>query len=103
MPSIEYWFLLHFVDYTRLMKSYGEVADMLAPLMKPCFPNPATPLKKLLKKEKYLADATWVENLIADGKLDLATERAERNIVDAVEAGEMKEQSYSYVYKIFKK
>lgn len=103
MPSIEYWFLLHFVNCTMLMKSYGEVADMLAPLMKPCFHNSTIPLKKLLKKEKYLKNAMWVENLIADGKLDSAIERAEKNIMVAVEAGKLEEQSYSYVYKVFKK
>ena len=101
MPSIEYWFLLHFVDYTKLMKSYGDVADVLAPYLKPCFPNPTTPLKKLLKKEKYLTDATWVENLCAEGKLDKAIERAEKNIKVALEDGKLKEQSYSYVYKVF--
>ena len=103
MPSIEYWFLLHFVDYTKLMKSYGVVADVLAPYLKPCFPNPTKPLKKLLKSGKYLTDATWVENLCADGKLDKAIERAEKNIKTAVESGTRDEQSFSYVYKVFKK
>lgn len=103
MPSIEYWFLLHFVDYTKLLKSYGEVAGVLAPYIKSCFPNPTTHLKKLLKMEKNLTDATWVKNLCADGKLALAMERAEKNVKVAVDAGKLKEQSYSYVYKVFKK
>lgn len=103
MPSIEYWFLLHFVDYTNLLKSYGKVAEKLAPYIKSCFPNPTKPLKKLLKKEEYLADATWVENLCADGKLALAIERAEKNVKVALDAGKLNEQSYSYVYKLFKK
>jgi hypothetical protein len=103
MPSIEYWFLLHFVDYTKLMKSYGEVADVLAPYLKPCFPNETTPLKKLLKKEKNLVDSTWVENLCADGKLDNAINRAEKNLKAALEAGKLEEQSYSYVFKVFKR
>jgi len=60
-------------------------------------------LKKLLKTEKYLIDPTWVENLCAEGKLALAIERAEKNIVAAVANGTLKEQSFSYVYKVFKK
>ena len=103
MPSIEYWFLLHFVDYTRLMKSYGEVAGILAPYLKSCFSNPAKPMKKLLKKEKYLKDAAWVKNMCADGKLAVAIERAEKNIEKAIASGGLEEQSYSYVYKVFKR
>ena len=103
MPCIEYWFLLHFWDYTKLLKSYGEVADLLAPHLKPCFPYEDISLKKLLKTEKYLIDPTWVENLCAEGKLALAIERAEKNIVAAVANGTLKEQSFSYVYKVFKK
>ena len=57
----------------------------------------------LLKKEKFLKDSTWVENLCTEGKLDFAVERAEENIAAAVEAGKLEEQSYSYVYKVFKK
>lgn len=100
MPSIEYWFLLHFTDYTGFLKDYGAAANRLAPYLKPCFPDPKKPLKKLLKMEKYLKESTWVENLCADGKLDAAIERAEKNIAAA--AGELEDQSYSYVYKVFK-
>ena len=103
MPSIEYWFLLHFVDYTKLMKSYGEVAEVLAPYLKPCFPNGTTPLKKLLKKKKNLEDSKWVENLCANEKLALAIERAKINIDTAVADGKLQEQSYSYVFKVFKR
>ena len=52
--------------------------------------------------EKYLKDSTWVKNLCADGKLDTAIKRAEDNIKTAEEAGDLKNQSYSYVYKVFK-
>ena len=44
-----------------------------------------------------------VRNLCAEGKLDTAIERAEKNIQVAVEAGKLEEQSYSFVYKVFKK
>lgn len=103
MPSIEYWFLLHFVDCTKLLKRYGEVANVLAPHLKPCFPDATKSLKKLLKNEKYLKNAVWVENLCANGKLDRAIERAEKNVNAATAAGKLDEQSYSYVYKVFKK
>ena len=103
MPCIEYWFLLHFVDYTKLLKNYREVSAVLGEHIKACFNDSSKPLRKLLKKEKYLKDSAWVENLCTDGKLALAIERAEKNIKAAVEAGELEKQSYSYVYKVFKK
>lgn len=76
---------------------------MLAPYLKRCFPDPTVSLKDLLKKEKYLKDATWVENLCADGKLDKAIERAEKNMETAVAEGKVEEQSYTCVYKVFRK
>ena len=57
---------------------------------------------ELLKKEKNLKDPIWVKNLCSDGKLDTAIKRAEDNIKTAEEAGELANQSYSYVYKVFK-
>ena len=102
MPSIEYWFLLHFEDKTDLLKNYRAISNILAPYIKPCFADPTKNLKKLLKQEKYLQDSTWVKNLCSDGKLDAAIERAEDNIKSAEKAGELKNQSYSYVYKAFK-
>ena len=103
MPSIEYWFLLHFVNYTAFLRDYGAAANRLAPYLKPCFLDKKKPLKKLLKMEKYLKDSSWVENLCADGKLDAAVERAEKNIKAAEETGELENQSYSFVYRVFKK
>ncbi len=102
MPSIEYWFLLHFVDYRGFLRDYGAAANRLAPYLKSCFVDQDKPLKKLLKMEKYLKDSTWVENLCADGKLTAAINRAEKNITAAMEAGKLDEQSYSYVYRVFK-
>ena len=102
MPSIEYWFLLHFEDKTDLLKDYRAISNILAPYIKPCFADPTKNLKKLLKQEKYLQDSTWVKNLCSDGKLDAAIKRAEDNIKAAEDAGELKNQSYSFVYKAFK-
>lgn len=103
MPSIEYWFLLHFVDYTKFLKNYRAVSNVLGPYIKPCFPDSKKGLKSLLKQQKYLEDPTWVKNLCADGKLNTAIERAEKNIKAAEEAGELEKQSYSFVYKVFKR
>lgn len=102
MPSIEYWFLLHFEDKTDLLKDYRAISNILAPYIKPCFADPTKNLKKLLKQEKYLQDSTWVKNLCSDGKLDAAIKRAEDHIKAAEDAGELKNQSYSFVYKAFK-
>lgn len=102
MPCVEYWFLLHFVDYKDFLRNYPAVSNKLALYMKSCFPNQKPALKKLLKTEKYLKEAVWVENLCADGKLALAIERAEKNVQAAVEAGLLEKQSYTFVYKLFK-
>lgn len=102
MPSIEYWFLLHFENYTILLRNYPAVSGKLASYIKPCFPDSSKSLKKLLKTEKYLKDSTWVENLCADGKLELAIDRAGKNINAAIETGVLDNQSYSFVYKVFK-
>ena len=59
-------------------------------------------MKKLLKKEEYLKDATWVKNLIADEKLSLAIQRAETNIKNAIKDETLNNRSYSFVYRIFK-
>lgn len=103
MPSIEYWFLLHFINHTDLLKNYSKVSQVLSQYIKPCFADSSIHLKKLLKAEEYLRDSTWVKNLCKDGKLDLAIERAENNIKNAIESNSLDKQSYSFVYKIFKK
>ena len=100
MPNIEYWFLLHFINHTGLLKNYSKVSQSLAPYLKSCFPDSSPKLKKLLKSEKYVSDQRWVKNLCAEGKLELAIQRAEKNILNA--GTDLENQSYSYVYKIFK-
>ena len=101
MPCIEYWFLLHFTNYTKLLKTYSKVSQLLSPLKK-CFPNQKIKLKKLLKKEEYLKDEQWVRNLCSEGKLENAIRNAEHNIKTAEETGDLENQSYTKVYKIFK-
>lgn len=103
MPSIEYWFLLHFEDYKGLIKSCGtKMQKLLSPYMAQYFPLAKKKLINLLKDRKYIEKSDWVKNLCADGKLDIAIKRAEDNIEAAKEAGELNNQSYSFLYKVFK-
>lgn len=102
MPSIEYWFLLHFENYTDLLKNYSKVSNRLAIYKNMIFPHKAEKLKKLLKKEKYLIDSSWVEKLCEDNRLQTAIERAEANIAIAQTTGKLNEQSFSFIYKVFR-
>ena len=101
MPSIEYWFLLHFQNYTELIKTNGNAIGILAQHIKTWFSSDKK-LSKILKSEKYIKSPHWVENLCADGKLELAIQRAENNINTAKENNDLDNQSYTYVYKLFK-
>ena len=101
MPSIEYWFLLHFQNYTELIKTNGNAIGILAQHIKTWFSSDKK-LSKILKSEKYIKSPHWVENLCADGKLELAIQRSENNINTAKENNDLDNQSYTYVYKLFK-
>lgn len=101
MPSIEYWFLLHFQNYTELIKTNGNAIGILAPHIKAWFSSDKK-LSKILKSEKHIKFPHWVEKLCSDGKLALAIQRAENNINTAKENNDLDNQSYTYVYKLFK-
>lgn len=103
MPSFEYWFLLHFKNTTRLVKTCEEMAKDLKPYMLSYFSKKDIDLFKVLKSRQYMENSTWVKCLCANGKLMEAINRAKKNITDAVANGDLKEQSYSYVYKVFEK
>ena len=100
MPSIEYWFLLHFEDYKSILKNYRKVSSRLSSY-KSYFLDPSKRLKKLLKMEKYLKNPAWVIALCADGKLEIAIKRAKDNINAAIAANDLENQSFSFVYKVF--
>ena len=102
MPSIEYWFLLHFKNSTRLVGTCEEISKILKPYMKAYFPQKNINMFEVLKDKDCLEKKTWVEKLCADGKLDDAIARAETNIVAAEANGNLNNYSYSYVYKVFK-
>ena len=101
MPSIEYWFLLHFQNYTELIKTNGNAIGILAPHIKTWFSSDKK-LSKILKNKKHIKSPHWVEKLCSDGKLELAIQRAENNINTAKENNDLDNQSYTYVYKLFK-
>lgn len=103
MPSIEYWFLLHFENHTDLIKSCGKkLQSLLSSHMMPYFTGSDKKLLNLLKDNNYIKNGEWVKNLCADGKLQLAIQRAEENINAAIKNGNLDNQSYTYVYKLFK-
>lgn len=101
MPSIEYWFLLHFEDYRNLLKNLPQVISKLAPHMKSYFTGGNHKFSKILKKTAYLEDSGWVEQLISDGKMESAIQRAADNISALEETGDFNHNSYTYVFKLF--
>lgn len=103
MPCIEYWFLLHYENYTDLIKSCGiKMQRLLLPYMMPLFPDAEKKLLNVLKDKKYIEDPSWVIALCADGKLELAINRAEDNINAAIATNDLENQSFSFVYRVFK-
>ena len=57
--------------------------------------------KDLLKREEYVKDKRWVEELCKDSKMELAMSRAESGCKDFLQQ-EGSELSYTFVYLIFK-
>ncbi|MBO7565941.1 MAG: RloB domain-containing protein [Bacteroidales bacterium] len=102
MPCIEYWFLLHFTNYKQLIPTCEDVDKKLEPFMKSYFSEIKMDFIDILKSEKHLKDPSWVANLCADGKLEKAITRAEDNINKATAENDLENQSYSYVYRLFK-
>ena len=104
MPSIEYWFLLHFENRTQLIKTCGRTMQrLLSPYMMPYFQNTdGKSFLKVLKSEECVKDSRWVVKLCENGKLDDAIQRAENNIKAAEATGDLAKQSYSFVYLLFK-
>lgn len=104
MPSVEYWFLLHFEDCHDFLRGWREISQKLAPHIKSCFAYQSLngiKFKDLLKREEYVKDKRWVEELCKDGKMELAMYRAESGCKDFLQQ-EGSELSYTFVYLIFK-
>ena len=104
MPCVEFWFLLHFQDYSGLIKSCGQkLQQLLTPYMLSYFPGTTLKLLRTLKKECYVKNSDWVKKLCADGKLEEAITRAKETIIQGEANGDLQLYSYSYIYKIFDK
>lgn len=85
MPSIEFWFLLHYLETSKQFQTSDEVAQVLRHHM-PTFQ----------KRSTFLEKVQWVKDLCADDKLQLAYNRAEA-------LGKKSEAtSYSNIYQAIK-
>jgi hypothetical protein len=61
MPSIEFWFLLHFLKTTREFNNASQAISLLVKYM-----------QGYTKGEDYLKKSKWVETLCSDGKTETA-------------------------------
>jgi len=66
MPSIEYWFLLHYENTNRHLRTSHDAIKALQKY-----------IALFDKKENFLRHQKWVAELIKDGKMDAAMKRAE--------------------------
>ena len=66
MPSIEYWFLLHYEDIHRLFPTSASVISVLT-----------KHISGYDKTDSFLRNQKWVDEMCADGKLTQAIERSE--------------------------
>lgn len=88
MPSIEYWFLLHFENTNRYMATSREAMNALRKYI-PDFD----------KNTQFLEKDQWVRLLLADKRLAIACERAETFAKNKTADDTI---SYSELYKLFK-
>lgn len=84
LPSIEYWFLLHYCNTNKYFKDSKSVERVLRKF-----------ITQYEKKKDFLEKENWVTNLCAEGKMEIAQQRAE--------SFSNKTGSYSNIYKIFKR
>lgn len=69
MPSIEFWFLLHYVDTSRSFPTSKSVITQMVKYI----PN-------FDKTDSFLRNMKWVESMSSDGKLRKAYERAKASV-----------------------
>lgn len=82
MPSIEFWFLLHFLNTNRYFASSRDVITVLRKY-----------IHDFDKHEAFLSKEKWVQDLLADAKLEIARTRAEELGISG--------ESYSNISKAF--
>lgn len=67
MPSIEYWFLLHYENTNRFFGTSNKVIQILKKY-----------IQKFDKKDQFLRQEKWVETMVEDNKMNDASDRAKR-------------------------
>lgn len=82
MPSIEYWFLLHFQETNKYFRDAKSVERELR-----------KHLKTYIKTSHFLENEAWVKDLCSDNKRELAVRRAKAFGDDG--------KSFSHVYRAF--
>ena len=82
MPSIEFWFLLHYLNTNSYFATSDDVIDVLHKY-----------IPDFSKQEKFLSKEKWVADLLVDHRLETAIQRAE-------DFG-MEGESYSNLHKAF--
>lgn len=82
MPSIEFWFLLHYLNTNR----YFATSDVVIDILRRYMPN-------FSKHRSYLSKEAWVSELLADNRLDTAIANANTIGIDG--------ESYSKMPKLF--
>lgn len=82
MPSIEFWYLLHYLNTNRYFATSNDVISILQKY-----------LPSFSKQQSYLSKESWVNNLSKDEKLRTA-------ISNAISIGD-KGESYSHLHKLF--
>lgn len=85
-PSIEFWFLLHYVKTTRNFQNAGEVLKELKKHM-PAFS----------KETSFLEKQKWVEELCAEGKFITALTRASEILAEKENGNERNSCPYTKV------
>lgn len=73
MPSIEFWFLLHYINTNRY---FASSEDVIANLRKY--------LPTFSKQQTFLSRSNWVANLLADNKLETAISQSDVNSLKTV-------------------
>lgn len=82
MPSIEFWFLLHYLNTTRYFATSDEVISILRRFI-PGFS----------KHQSFLSKETWVASMLNEDRLGTAISTATAMAADS--------ESYSNLYKLF--
>ena len=80
LPSIEFWFLIHYVDSNHYFPNAHAAQQELR-----------TYISQYTKQESFLKNRKWVEEIVSDNKLPLA--------VNCAKSYESAGGSYSNIYK----